>query len=195
MKSLSPLPSIDPCRNGGNCVDGVGSFSCDCSPGFEGVHCEIDVDECASHPCMNGASCTDYVNSFVCECQQGFDGLLCERNILQCTKRWATFSTIISLQAVIYALTWGWNNISCHYACLISTFFFYLPAPVWTMALALMAWEVSLAVAVPAFMENSVNTNIMSVTPSPVSTEGPALMGWAVTAAPAPWDTAETTAR
>lgn len=84
---LSLSPSVDPCLNGGTCVDSVGSFSCKCRPGFEGDRCETEVDECASHPCRNGASCRDYVNSFVCQCQPGFDGILCQHNILECTER------------------------------------------------------------------------------------------------------------
>lgn len=63
------------------------------------------------------------------------------------------------------------------------------------MGLALMASEVSLAVAVLVFMGNSVSTNTTSASPSPVRTEEPALTGWALTAAPAPWDTVDPTAR
>ena len=70
-------------------MDDVGSYTCDCRPGFEGDRCEAEVDECASQPCQNGAVCRDYVNSFVCECRPGFDGILCEHNILECTERWA----------------------------------------------------------------------------------------------------------
>ena len=25
----------------GACVDGVGEYTCDCQPGFDGIHCEI----------------------------------------------------------------------------------------------------------------------------------------------------------
>lgn len=89
-------PALDPCLNGGSCVDDVGSFSCECRPGFEGEHCEIEVDECASQPCRNGAICRDYVNSFVCECKPGFDGILCDHNILECTERWGTELSYLS---------------------------------------------------------------------------------------------------
>jgi hypothetical protein len=47
-----------PCRNGGTCADGVGSFVCVCAPGFTGSLCETDTDECASSPCRNGGTCT-----------------------------------------------------------------------------------------------------------------------------------------
>ncbi|XP_023599141.1 sushi, nidogen and EGF-like domain-containing protein 1 [Myotis lucifugus] len=31
----------NPCQNGGTCVPGVDTHSCDCSPGFKGRHCEL----------------------------------------------------------------------------------------------------------------------------------------------------------
>ena len=39
------LPDIDDCNgvvceNGGTCVDNIGSYTCDCSKGFTGRHCE-----------------------------------------------------------------------------------------------------------------------------------------------------------
>ena len=40
--------------------DGVDSYTCDCEgTGYEGVHCEDDIDECATgqHGCMNNATC------------------------------------------------------------------------------------------------------------------------------------------
>ncbi|XP_074154067.1 sushi, nidogen and EGF-like domain-containing protein 1 [Sminthopsis crassicaudata] len=33
--------SLNPCQNGGTCVSGPDSYSCDCSPGFKGRHCEL----------------------------------------------------------------------------------------------------------------------------------------------------------
>ena len=39
------LPDIDDCvnhtcANSGSCVDGLSNYSCDCMPGYTGVHCE-----------------------------------------------------------------------------------------------------------------------------------------------------------
>ncbi|XP_035679036.1 IgGFc-binding protein-like [Branchiostoma floridae] len=33
----------DPCQNGATCVDEVDGYTCTCVPGYEGVHCERDV--------------------------------------------------------------------------------------------------------------------------------------------------------
>ena len=32
--------SPNPCKNGAKCVDLVGSFRCECKPGFTGANCE-----------------------------------------------------------------------------------------------------------------------------------------------------------
>ncbi|XP_027731596.1 sushi, nidogen and EGF-like domain-containing protein 1 [Vombatus ursinus] len=42
--------SINPCQNGGTCVSGMDSYSCDCGLGFKGRHCELSCKK-VPHPC------------------------------------------------------------------------------------------------------------------------------------------------
>ena len=47
-----------PCANGATCNNtGDNSYHCDCAPGFTGLNCDEDIDDCASSPCKNGATC------------------------------------------------------------------------------------------------------------------------------------------
>ena len=43
-----------PCRNGGDCIDLIGSYLCNCPDDFGGFDCEVLVNHCGSSPCLNG---------------------------------------------------------------------------------------------------------------------------------------------
>lgn len=66
--------SPNPCQNRALCRARDGGYSCFCVPGFQGAHCQIDVNECASQPCRNGATCVDRLGRFSCLCSPGFTG-------------------------------------------------------------------------------------------------------------------------
>ena len=51
---------------------------CGCRPGLTGVHCEINISDCARSPCVHGGTCHDLENGFVCTCPAGFSGRRCE---------------------------------------------------------------------------------------------------------------------
>ena len=48
-----------PCANGGTCVDGINSYSCQCLPRFSGPYCNVTVTKCSGNPCQNGATCVE----------------------------------------------------------------------------------------------------------------------------------------
>ncbi|KAH9504425.1 hypothetical protein Btru_063570 [Bulinus truncatus] len=72
------------CENGGNCLK-IGSASqCLCKDGFNGHHCENNIDDCSVNYCLNGGHCKDGISNFTCSCPEGFTGILCETNLDDC---------------------------------------------------------------------------------------------------------------
>ncbi|XP_004028145.3 protein crumbs homolog 1 isoform X4 [Gorilla gorilla gorilla] len=83
----------NPCQSNGECVElssekqygritGLPSafsyheasgYVCICQPGFTGIHCEEDVNECSSNPCQNGGTCENLPGNYTCHCP--FDNL------------------------------------------------------------------------------------------------------------------------
>ncbi|CAG0909785.1 unnamed protein product, partial [Cyprideis torosa] len=71
----------DPCQNGGQCVDGLASFTCNCSyTGFEGDN----IDECLTAECLNGGTCIDGIKDYECACHPAYLGKNCEIDIPDC---------------------------------------------------------------------------------------------------------------
>ena len=63
--------------------------ACVCLPGYDGVLCRVDVDECLSSPCGNGAVCSESrpPPGFACTCTAGYSGPLCETDINECSSQ------------------------------------------------------------------------------------------------------------
>ncbi|XP_050067896.1 protein crumbs isoform X4 [Anopheles maculipalpis] len=73
-----------PCQHG-TCDTEAMIPKCICDPGYVGMYCETEVNECESAPCLNGGQCIDFVNEYRCNCTgTGFDGKHCEHDINEC---------------------------------------------------------------------------------------------------------------
>lgn len=45
-----------------------------CPAGYEGYHCQREINECESQPCLNDADCVDKFLEYSCDCNPGFNG-------------------------------------------------------------------------------------------------------------------------
>uniref|UniRef100_A0A8C1M817 Neurogenic locus notch homolog protein 1 n=1 Tax=Cyprinus carpio TaxID=7962 RepID=A0A8C1M817_CYPCA len=79
------VPSKQACFMFG--INSPRSFSCflKCVPGYHGVNCSDEINECLSQPCQNGGTCIDLINTYKCSCPRGTQGVHCEINIDDCT--------------------------------------------------------------------------------------------------------------
>ncbi|GAA6082843.1 slit homolog 2 protein isoform X1, partial [Tachysurus ichikawai] len=71
-------PELNRCQHDSKCVLTAHGFKCECTPGYSGEQCELDIDDCADNKCKNGAQCFDAVNGYTCVCPEGYSGLFCE---------------------------------------------------------------------------------------------------------------------
>uniref|UniRef100_A0A671W0Y9 Delta-like protein n=1 Tax=Sparus aurata TaxID=8175 RepID=A0A671W0Y9_SPAAU len=70
--------SSNVCGPRGRCISQpAGNFTCVCDPGFSGIYCHENVNECRHNPCKNGGRCVDLVNDFYCECADKWKGKTC----------------------------------------------------------------------------------------------------------------------
>jgi len=74
-----------PCLNQGTCVDGYLTYTCSCLPGYSGLLCQTDINECLSSPCQHGGTCTDLVNNYHCACIPGYSGNNCQSDTNECS--------------------------------------------------------------------------------------------------------------
>ncbi|EPQ16848.1 Crumbs like protein 2 [Myotis brandtii] len=94
-----------PCQHGGQCLQRSdpalyggaqaafpGAFSfrhaagflCRCPPGFEGLTCQEEVDECLSEPCLHGGTCDDIMAGYTCRCPEDWGGHDCSVQLTGC---------------------------------------------------------------------------------------------------------------
>ncbi|NXN25320.1 CRUM1 protein, partial [Nycticryphes semicollaris] len=88
--------AAEPCHNGGVCFERsnqayygtrpdfpsnfsysqAAGFLCHCQPGFAGVECAVNINECEEGPCKNGAVCEDGIADYTCHCAPSQDGIV-----------------------------------------------------------------------------------------------------------------------
>ena len=69
------------------CTD-VENCACECDPGWTGLACSDEIDECDPDPCQNGAPCMDQEADFYCDCSKipgQYGGKFCETQVT-CTQ-------------------------------------------------------------------------------------------------------------
>lgn len=79
---------LKPCYNNATCVTSPNKhdFTCKCLPGFEGLHCENNIDDCVDVKCPFGEVCVDLTNDYECRCPPGYAGDNCTVDLDPCAK-------------------------------------------------------------------------------------------------------------
>ena len=66
------------CHANAKCTNTVGSFQCDCNPGYDGdgvKECNPDPEQLCKMKCDANANCEHVRDTIVnCECKPGYDG-------------------------------------------------------------------------------------------------------------------------
>ncbi|KAJ3611231.1 hypothetical protein NHX12_021247, partial [Muraenolepis orangiensis] len=81
--------SSNPCKNGGTCLNLLGSYHCVCPSTWADANCNTDVNECqmlsgTPQGCQNGATCENTPGSFSCSCSPEWSGSLCTTRYDDC---------------------------------------------------------------------------------------------------------------
>ncbi len=76
---------VNKCENNSTCVDGIGSYKCECLPGTYGDYCEKKIQFCSKefNPCKNG-QCVEVGDGYECSCTAGWTGANCTVNKDDC---------------------------------------------------------------------------------------------------------------
>ncbi|MED6231510.1 Protein jagged-2 [Ataeniobius toweri] len=109
--------SSNVCGPRGRCISQPsGNFTCICDPGFSGIYCHENINDCVSNPCKNGGTCIDGLNSFQCFCPDGWEGQLCDLNVNECRHNpCKNGGRCIDLVNDFYCeCTGDWKGKTCH---------------------------------------------------------------------------------
>ncbi|KAH3691027.1 hypothetical protein DPMN_191513 [Dreissena polymorpha] len=103
-----------PCKNGATCTNLQNTYSCTCSPGWQGNNCDQDINECVPAPCKNGATCNNLQNAYSCTCSPGWQGNNCDQDTNECAtapcKNGATCTNLQNTYSCTCSPGWQGNN-------------------------------------------------------------------------------------
>uniref|UniRef100_A0A8V5GDB6 Uncharacterized protein n=1 Tax=Melopsittacus undulatus TaxID=13146 RepID=A0A8V5GDB6_MELUD len=69
-----------------NSTPGLLEYDCICMPGFTGIDCNVNINECESNPCTDPHfECVDSINGYTCKCQTGLNGEGCQTESSVCS--------------------------------------------------------------------------------------------------------------
>ena len=78
---------------------------CQCSSGYGGLMCELDINECAENDRICASfSCINLPGTFQCQCDFFHSGKRCQTSRLNRSKRHSSLSLLISLPILVSAL-------------------------------------------------------------------------------------------
>jgi len=99
----------------GSCLDGIMSYTCNCTAGYSGTYCGNVIDNCGNSPCSNGGTCTNKINAYNCSCAAGWSGTTCTQLIDNCANspcsNGATCNNYVNTYNCSCAS--GWKGTSC----------------------------------------------------------------------------------
>ena len=76
-----------------------------CLPGYHGLYCEEEYNECLSAPCQNSATCRDLINAYECACTPQYEGRgVCVLISIQCDSP----GTVLSMFSWGGIVWWCW---------------------------------------------------------------------------------------
>ncbi|CAF0904049.1 unnamed protein product, partial [Adineta ricciae] len=112
----------EPCKNGGSCINTIGSYYCQCTEDYQGADCSIPIDPCLSNPCIasNSISCSSVITNgnsfdFNCTCRVGFIGRHCEIELNPCMNSPCLHGKCQVLTPLTKSCTCepGWTGVEC----------------------------------------------------------------------------------